>query len=61
MRIGPCDPEDEVRRESVHGGGQAAFQRFEIGVSGDVPGEVILGLGRYSLEADTILMLLRQI
>ena len=40
MRIGPGDPEDEVRREGVHGGSQAAFQRFEIGVAGDVPGQL---------------------
>ena len=39
MRIGPGDPEHKVWREGVHGGGQAAFQRFEIGVAGDVPGE----------------------
>ncbi len=40
MWIGPGDPEDEVRREGVHGGRQAAFQRFEIRVAGDVPGEL---------------------
>jgi hypothetical protein len=39
MRIGPGDPEHKVWREGVHGGGQATFQRFEIGVAGDVPGE----------------------
>ena len=40
MRVGPGDPEDEVWREGVHGLGQAAFQRFEIGVAGDVPREL---------------------
>ena len=39
MRVGSSDPEDEVRRECVHGCGQAAFQRFEVGVAGDVSGE----------------------
>ena len=40
MRICPGDPEDEVRREGVHGGRQAAFQRFEISIAGDVPGKL---------------------
>ena len=40
MRVGPGDPEDEVRGEGVHGGGQAAFQRFEVGVARDVPGQL---------------------
>jgi hypothetical protein len=40
MRVSPGDPEHKVWREGVHGGGQAAFQRFEIGVAGDVPREL---------------------
>ena len=40
MRISPGDSEDEVRGEGVHGGRQAALQRFDIGVAGDVPGQL---------------------
>ena len=39
MRIGPGDPEDEVRGEGVHGRRQAALERCEVGVAGDVPRE----------------------
>jgi hypothetical protein len=47
MRISPGDPEDEVRREGLHGGRQATFQRLEIGVAGDVAGELdVQGAGR---------------
>ena len=47
MRIGSGDPEDEVRREGVHGGRQAAFQCLEVGVAGDVPGQFdVQGAGR---------------
>ena len=40
MRIGSSNPEDEVRREGVHGGGQAAFQRFEISLARDISREL---------------------
>ena len=40
MGISPGDPEDDVRREGVHGGGQAAFQRLEIGIAGYVAGQL---------------------
>ncbi len=40
MRIGPSDPENEVRGVGVHGGRQAAFQRLEISVAGDVTREL---------------------
>ena len=39
MRVSPGDPEDDVRREGMHGRRQAAFQRLEVGVAGDVPRE----------------------
>jgi len=40
MRISPGDPEDELRRVGVHGGGQATLQRREIVIAGDVPGQL---------------------
>ena len=39
MRIGPCDPEDDVRREIMDGLLEAARERFEVGVAGDVARE----------------------
>ena len=40
MRIGPGDPEDEFRFKGMHGGRQAAFQRFEISLARDVAWEL---------------------